>query len=137
MVVSSRSHHRLFADVMSDDDEFDQIPDPFAGIDWNTIPALSAIPPASQPSLSNSGGVPAQVEPNPPIAKGSDSTPESSQYSFDEWDATFLTEINKAEQRLLQPQPAGDLLSRIDRVEGTSTRSTSGSALMSRYFHGE
>ena len=128
-----------FADVMSDD-EFDQFPDPFAEIDWNTIP-IPAIPLASQPSLSNSNAVPAQVEPGPrastPLMNGSDSPAESSQYSFDEWDAAFLTEISEAEQRLLQPQPAGGLLSRTARVAGESTRSTSESTRTSRYFHGE
>jgi len=123
------------------DDEFDQFPDPFAEIDWNAIPGLSAIPLAPQPGLSNSDGVPAQVEPGPrastPLMNGGDSTPESSQYSFDEWDPAFLTEISEAEQRLLQPQPAGGLLSRTDRVAGESTRSTSGSTRTSRYFHGE
>jgi hypothetical protein len=120
------------------DDEFDQF---FAEIDWNTVPGLSAVPLAPQPNLSNSDGVPAQVEPRPrastPLMNGGDSTPESSQYSFDHWDAAFLTEISQAEQRLLQPQPAGDLLSRTDRVAGESTRSTSGSTRTSRYFHGE
>jgi hypothetical protein len=121
------------------DDEFDQF---FAEIDWNTIPGLSAIPLASQPSLSISDAVPAQVEPGPgprastPLMNGGDCTPESSQYSFDDWDAAFLTEISEAEQRALQPQPAGGLLSRTDGVAGASTRS-SGSTRTSRYFHGE
>jgi hypothetical protein len=129
-----------FTDIMSDD-EFDQLPDPFAGIDWNTIPELSTIPPAPQPSLSHSSGAPTLVEARPrastPLANGCDSTPESTQYSFDEWDAAFLAEVNKAEQGLLQPQPTGGQFSRINRAEGTSTRSNSGSALTSRYFHGE
>jgi hypothetical protein len=123
------------------DDEFDQLPDPFAGIDWNTIPELSTIPLSPQPSLSHSGGAPTLVEGRPqastPLANGCDSTPESTQYSFDEWDAAFLAEVNKAEQGILQPQPTGGLFSRIDKAEGTSTRSSSGSAQTSRYFHGE
>jgi hypothetical protein len=129
-----------FTNIMSDD-EFDQLPDPFAGIDWNTIPELSTILPAPQPSLSHSSGAPTLVEARPqastPLANGCDSTPESTQYSFDEWDAAFLTEVNKAEQGLLQPQSTGGQFSRIDRAEGTSTHSNSGSALTSRYFHGE
>jgi hypothetical protein len=128
-------------DVMSDD-EFDKIPDSFAGIDWDTVPGLSAIPLASQPSLSTSGeGVPPPVEPGlstPP--KGEDSTPGSTHYSYDEWDDTFLTELDKVERNLPPPQPQalGGLLSTADRGEGPSRDpSSAGDALTSRYFHGE
>lgn len=42
------------------EDEYDLLPDPFEGIDWNTVPELSF---ASQPSASTSGSIPAPVEP--------------------------------------------------------------------------
>ena len=125
------------------DDEFDQIPDSFAGIDWDTVPGLSAIPLASQPSLSTSGdGVPPPVEPrlSTPLPKGDDSTPGSTHYSYDEWDDTFLTELDKVERNLPLPQPQalGGLLSTADRGEGPSRDPSSpGNALISRYFHGE
>lgn len=121
------------------EDEFDQLLDPFPGIDWNTVPGLSAIPPASQPSASTSGSVPAPVELrlSTPLAIERNSSSTSMQYSFDEWDTSFLDELNEVEQRLLQPQAAGGLLSKEDSGEGTSTRVNSRSALASRYFHGE
>ena len=123
------------------EDEYDQLPDPFSGIDWNTIPGLSTVPPASQPSASTSGSVPTPVEPRlpTPLANGRAPSSESTQYSFDEWDASFLDELNKVEQGPLQPQVAGGLLSKDgrDRGEGTSTHSNSRGALTSRYFHGE
>jgi len=120
------------------EDEYDQLPDPFSGIDWNTVPGLSTIPPVSQPSASTSGSGPVLVEPNlsTPSADGRDSSSASIQYSFDEWGPSFLDELNKVEQRLLQPQVAGGL-SKENGGEGTSTRSNSSSALASRYFHGE
>lgn len=121
------------------EDEFDQLPDPFSGIDWNTVPGLSTISPASQPSASTSGGVPILVKPrlSTPLANGRDSSSASTQYSSDEWDASFLDELNKVEQGLLQPQVAGGLLSKEDREEETTNHSDSRSALTSRYFHGE
>lgn len=121
------------------EDEFDQLPDPFSGVDWNTVPGLSTIPPVSQPSASTSGSVPELVEPrlSTPSANGRDSSSAPTQYSFDEWDPPFLDELNKVEQSLLQPQVVGGLLSKENGGEGTSTRSNSNSALASRYFHGE
>lgn len=121
------------------EDEFDQLPDLFSGIDWNTVPGLSTVPPASQPSASTSGSVPSPVEPRypTPLAIGRATSSTSTQYSFDEWDASFLDDLNKAEQGLLQKQVAGGLFSREDRGEETSTRSNSRSATTSRYFHGE
>src|SRR5712691_13019123 len=120
------------------EDEYDQLPDPFSGIDWNTVPGLSTIPPLSRPSASTSGSGPALVEPrlSTPSADGRDSSSAPTQYSFDEWEPSFLDELNKVEQRLLQPQVAGGLLSKENGGEGTSTRPNSSSALASRYFHG-
>jgi hypothetical protein len=121
------------------EDEFDQLPDPFSGIDWNTVPGLSTISPAFQPTASTSGSVPTPVKArlSTPLANGRDSSSASTQYSSDEWDASFLDELNKVEQGLLQPQVAGGLLSKEDGGEGTSNHSDSRSALTSRYFHGE
>ena len=127
----------LNSHIMSED-EFDQLPDPFSGIDWNTVPGLSTISPVSQPSASTSGSVPTPVKPklSTPSANGRDPSSASTQYSSDEWDASFLDELNKVEQGLLQSQVAGGLLSKEDR-EGTSNHSDPRSALTSRYFHGE
>jgi hypothetical protein len=121
------------------EDEFDQLPDPFSGIDWNTVPGLSTIPPVSQPGAPTSGGGPALVEPrlSTPSANGRDASSPSTQYSFDEWEPPFLDELNKLEQTILQPQVAGGLFSKENGGEGTSSRSNASGALASRYFHGE
>jgi hypothetical protein len=113
-------------------DEFDYFPDPFtAEIDWNSVPGLSAVPIPSH----TLGGTPAPVELklSTSLASGEES---STQYTcdYDELDATFLAEIDKAEQRILQSQTAGPS---ADRGEGSSTHSNAESDLTSRYFHGE
>lgn len=116
-------------------DEFDYFPDPFtAGIDWNLVPGLSAVPIPSHfiPTL---GGTPAPVEPKLSTSQASGEE-SSTQYTcdYDELDATFLAEIDKAEQRILQSHTAGPS---ADRGEGSSTHSNAESDLTSRYFHGE
>lgn len=113
-------------------DEFDYFPDPFtAEIDWNSVPGLSAVPIPSH----TLGGTPAPVELklSTSLASGEES---STQYTcdYDELDATFLAEIDKAEQRILQSHTAGPS---ADRGEGSSTHSNAESDLTSRYFHGE
>jgi hypothetical protein len=120
--------------MSASEDEFDHFPDPFAaGIDWDSVPGLSAIPFPSHSSLPTLGDTPAPVEPRPstPLSSGEDSTPSLTQYSYDEVDAAFLAEVDKAERRLLQSQVAGPS---ADRGEGASN---DGSEIMSRYFHGE
>lgn len=118
------------------DDDFDKLSDPFAGIDWNTVPELSTPPRSNHPT---SGRSPTLVEsrPSTPLASGEDCIPPPSQYSYDEIDAAFLAEVDKIERRLLQPQVLrlGDTCD--DRGEGPSTYSNTGSELKSRYFHGE
>ncbi len=126
-----------FNDVMSaSEDEFAYFPDPSEGINLDLIPGLSAIPFPSQSNLPILGETPAPAEPRPstPLAIGEDSSPPSTQYPFEELDAAFLAEVDKAERRLLQSQEAG---SRADREEGPSTPSNTGDELTSRYFHGE
>jgi hypothetical protein len=122
-------------DVMSgSEDEFAYFLDPCAaGIDLDSVPGLSAIPPPSQSNIQTLGDTPTPTEPRPstPLATGEYS---STQYSFEEVDAAFLTELDKAEQRLLQSQEAGPS---ADREEGPSTHSNAGGELTSRYFHGE
>ena len=126
-----------FNDVMSaSDDEFAYFLDPGAtGIDLDSIPGLSAIPPPSQSSLQTLGDPPGPAEsrPSTSLVTVEDPNSPSSQYSF-EVDAAFLDELDKVEQRLLQSQEAGPS---ADRVEGPSTRSITEGELTSRYFHGE
>ncbi|KAF8272924.1 hypothetical protein EI94DRAFT_1717035, partial [Lactarius quietus] len=107
------------------DDEFDQLPDPFAGVDWNKVPGLSAIIP-SQPSAE-------------PRHSASSNSP-TSQYSYDEVDAAFLAEIDLVERRLLPPPvavPGGASSNPADsgRRPETTTPSNTASKLTSRFFH--
>lgn len=125
-------------DVMSaSEDEFAYFLDPCAaGIDLDSIPGLSAIPPPSQSSTQTLGDTLAPTEPRPstPLVTAEDSTPPSTQYSFEEIDAAFLAELDLVEQRLLQSQGAGPS---ANREEGPSSPSNAGGELTSRYFHGE
>lgn len=123
--------------VMStSEDEFAYFLDPCAaGIDLDSIPGLSAIPPPSQSSTQTLGDTPAaEPRPSTPLATGEDSDAPLTQYSFEEVDAAFLDELDKAEQRLLQSQEAGPS---VDRGEGPSTHPNAEGELASRYFHGE
>jgi hypothetical protein len=123
--------------MSASEDEFAYFLDPCAaGIDLDSIPGLSAIPPPSQSDIQTLGNTPAPAEPRPhtPLATREDSNPPSSQYSFEEVDDAFLAELDKAEQRLLQSQEAGPS---ADREEGPSTNSDARGELTSRYFHGE
>jgi hypothetical protein len=126
-------------DVMSaSDDEFAYFLDPYAaGIDLDSVPGLAPIPPPTQSSTQTLDDTPAPAEPRPstPLATGEDSNPSTQySYSFDEVDDAFLAELDKAEQRLLQPQGAGPS---ADREEGPSTHPNAGGELTSHYFHGE
>ena len=123
--------------MSTSDDEFAYFLDPCAaGIDLDSVPGLSSIPPPSQSSTQTLGDTPtpAELRPSTPLATGEDSTPSSTQYSFEEVDSVFLAELDKVEQRLLQFQGAGPS---ADREEGPSTHSNAESELTSRYFHGE
>jgi hypothetical protein len=123
--------------MSTSEDEFAYFLDPCAaGIDLDLIPGLSAIPPPSQSDTQTLCDTPAPAEPRPstPLATEEDSDPPSTQYSFEEVDAAFLAELDKAEQRLLQSQEAGPS---VDREEGPSTHCNAGGELASRYFHGE
>jgi hypothetical protein len=122
--------------MSSSEDEFAYFLDPCAaGIDLDSIPGLSAIPPPSRSSTQTLGDTP-EPEPRPstPLFFRDDSSPPSTQYSFEEVDAAFLAELDKAEQRLLQSQEAGPS---ADREEGPSTHSNAEGELTSRYLHGE
>jgi hypothetical protein len=123
--------------MSASEDEFDHFPDPFAAeIDWDSVPGLSAIPFPSHSSLPTLDDTPAPVElrPSTPLASREDSIPSSTQYSYDEVDAAFLAEVDKAERRLLQSQVAEQS---ADRGVGASTHSNAGSEQTSRFFHGE
>lgn len=122
--------------MSTSEDEFAYFLDPgAAGIDLDSIPGLSSIPLPSQSSTQTLVDTPALAEPRPstPLPTREDSNAPSSQYSFDEVDATFLDELDKVEQMLLQSQEAGPS---ADREEGPSTHSNAESELTSRYFHG-
>ncbi|KAI0004133.1 hypothetical protein BJV74DRAFT_881305 [Russula compacta] len=119
------------------DDDFDKFPDPFAGIDWNTVPELSTplLPSPSNHPTSSCAPTPVESRPSTLLASGEDSTPTPSQYSYDDIDAAFLAEVDKVERRLLQSQELGLEDTCDDRGEGPSTHSNTGSELTSRYFH--
>jgi hypothetical protein len=123
--------------MSASEDEFDYFQDSFAaGIDWDSVPGLSAIPFPSHSSLPTLGVTPAPVElrPSTPLSSGEDLT----QYSYDELDAAFLAEVDKAERRLLQSQEAGPSVDRREGASlGASTHSNDGNDLTSRYFYGE
>lgn len=124
--------------MSASEDEFDYFQDSFAsGIDWDLVPGLSAIPFPSRSSLPTSGVTPApELRPSTPLSSGEDSTPSLTQYSYDELDAAFMAEVDKAEQRLLQSQVAGPS---VNRGEETSTHSSDGSeqeSRESRFFRG-
>ena len=139
-MTDSRALLSRFNKVMSTSvDEFAYFLDPCAaGIDLESIPGLSSIPPLSQSSTQTlddtPASAPAEPRPSTPLATREDSNPPSTQYSFEEVDAAFLTELDNAEQRLLQSQGAGPS---ADREEGPPTNSNAGGELTSRYFHGE
>jgi len=120
-------------------DEFDCLPDPFSGINWNAVPGLSAHPLPFHPGPSTSRSTLPVVAPRHSITPGANSTPASTQYSFDEIDAAFLAEVDKVERRLLRPQLAesGGTSSEgcEDKGEGTSTHFDSKGDVTSRYFH--
>ena len=123
--------------MSASEDEFAYFLDPCAaGIDLDLVPGLSAIPPPTQSSTQTLDDIPpATAEPRPstPVTR-EDSNPPSTQYSFEEVDAAFLSELDQVEQRLLQSQEAGPS---VNREEGPSTHSNAGGELTSRYFHGE
>ncbi|KAH8997502.1 hypothetical protein EDB92DRAFT_1435222 [Lactarius akahatsu] len=91
------------------DDEFDQLPDPFAGFDWSKVPGLSAVTPSQH-----------DAEPRHSTPSHSQTNVSSDQYSYDEVDAAFLAEVDQVERR--------------DRRPETTTHSDTGSKLSSRYF---
>jgi hypothetical protein len=110
------------------DDEFDRLPDPFAGVDWNDVPGLSSITP-SQPRVEPRRSTPSHSQ-----------TSASDQYSYDEVDAAFLAEIDQVERRLLPlpvavPGRAFSYAADRDRRPDTRIHSDTASKLTSRFFH--
>lgn len=108
-------------------DEYDQLPDPFANVDWNVVPGLSILPPTSQSRDQISAGPTT-------LAKEEDL-----QYFYEDVDAALLAEIDKVEQRLLQPRgmELGAPLIPITIEDGkqeSSRYSDTGGELTSRYF---
>jgi hypothetical protein len=94
------------------DDEFDNIPDEFAGIngiDWATL--LSANEPAPATSRSYNSSTPPTVSQHPDERTIDSPFPEpesrSSAYFSDtnNMDIAFLTELDRVEQQVLQRRP--------------------------------
>jgi hypothetical protein len=79
--------------MASTEDDYDAIPDEFYGIDLECIPALSQI------ATSND-----TVQYLPPRPASSTS---SSQYSGDEFDASFLAEVDALEDQLNEAESTG------------------------------
>jgi hypothetical protein len=115
-------------------DEYDQLPDPFAGVDWNVVPGLSILSPTSQSRDRSSAGL---KHSTPTLANEEDF-----QYFCEDVDAALLAEIDKVERKLLQPRGMGlgAPLTPIT-IEGgkqeASRYSDTGGELTSRYFLGE
>ncbi|KAI0786072.1 hypothetical protein C8Q75DRAFT_808854 [Abortiporus biennis] len=73
------------------EDEYDTLPDPFEGLDWNTIPEL-AEPPRSTGE-------------EPPTSQLLSNTPHSSSdYAFDDVDDAFLAEVSAIETAMTVPR---------------------------------
>jgi hypothetical protein len=109
------------------DDEFDNLPDPFAGIDFDTVPELRApsstslcAPVATGPTPATSSSstyakkkkndsAPARTSSSHDIIDLVSSSDESStDYSFDDIDAEVLAELDAIESRLTQPGMHGN-----------------------------
>jgi hypothetical protein len=127
------------------EDEYDNLPDPFAGVDWNVVPGLSNVPLTShfRDGTPCDDRVTAELpvrHSTPTPANRENSAPPPSQYLFEEVDATFLAEIDEVERRLLQPRVTGPGVTLTpatigDRNEEVSTHFDTGTELTSRYFH--
>jgi hypothetical protein len=109
-------------------DEYDQLSDPFAEVDWNVVPGLSILPPTSQSRGQISAG---PGHSTPTLANGEDF-----QYFCEDIDAAFLAEIDKVERRLPQPRGMG-LETPLTPEDGNQEASDTGGELTSRYFPGE
>jgi hypothetical protein len=79
--------------MASTEDDYDAIPDEFYGIDLECIPSLSRIARSDD-----------TVRYLPPRPASSNS---SSQYSGDEFDASFLAEVDALENRLNEEEIGG------------------------------
>ena len=80
------------------DDEFDSLPDPFEGIDWDkvSIPALSS---SSQVPASTTDTLSAAFPDYPPNSPHS-----SDQYTFDDVDEAFLNEVSILEAQFFSKE---------------------------------
>lgn len=93
--MTAQARPKTFQPGAMSEDEFDQLPDPFEGIDWDTVPGLGTIPPASQPSASTLGGIPAPGEPRllVPLANGQGSSLAPTQHPLNDWDNLWSDEM--------------------------------------------
>ncbi|KAI0935977.1 hypothetical protein AcV5_004242 [Taiwanofungus camphoratus] len=121
--VPELGHHPpVQAAPQDEEDKFDDLPDPFAGIDLDAIPDLAAG--GSSATAPETGSTAAQAHnheddqvqmlPSRPTSSHS-----STQYSFDNVDASFMREVDALEARLSSP------MSDIGRHR-TPTQSTNG-----------
>ncbi|SRR6266404_4110690 len=117
------------------DDVFDQLSDPFTGIDWDTVPGLFSVAPTPQPA-----DLPQPRHSTPSLTLSQ--TNEEDPYPYDEVDAAFLAEIDQVERRLLPPPIAGSGGESSHAAERERDRKpeeapTSSDKFTSRYFHSE
>ena len=92
------------------DSEFDDIPDPFADIDWNTVPGLSDTNHnAGGPSTQAVVAAPPDRCPTPVTAAAPQNRgpTSSSEYSFDELDDGVLAELDRIEYNAPRKPTAG------------------------------
>lgn len=105
--VPELGHHPpVQAAPQDEEDKFDDLPDPFAGIDLDAIPDLAAG--GSSATAPETGSTAAQAHnheddqvqmlPSRPTSSHS-----STQYSFDDVDASFMREVDALEARLSSP----------------------------------
>lgn len=79
---------------MYSEDEFDTIPDEFEGIDFDAVPALTALPAALSEESATASDSDAAIPPRPPSAG-------STHYSWDdEIDESVLVEVDAIERRI-------------------------------------
>ncbi|KAI0274850.1 hypothetical protein BC834DRAFT_849979 [Gloeopeniophorella convolvens] len=102
------------------EDEFDQLSDPFSGVDWSTVPELASAPSAPHPDRHQTPHA-AELPQSTHRAEPSEEDA-ATEYSFDDLDDAFLAHIDEVESRM--------------RTQD-SARGGSESAIASRFFHCE
>lgn len=95
------------------EDEFDTLPDAFAGVDWDSIPAMTQVPLPPTSTLETETPAPplqpaTAQEPTPSSSQITQpiSTPSSEDYGFGDVDESFLEEVDALEKSFTEPGPA-------------------------------